>query len=96
YFQATTGIADDDLLKDVTIYPNPSAGRFTIGGLEGIDQVEVMVSDLLGRQKYYEVVKNNLGAGPYQLHLEELPVGIYIISVHSGTRVRKEKILISR
>ncbi|MFO7978510.1 MAG: S8 family serine peptidase [Bacteroidales bacterium] len=96
YFQAATGIADDDQLTNVTIYPNPSAGRITISGLNGMDQVEVMVSDLLGRQKFYEVIKSNLGTGTYQLNLEELPMGIYIISVHSGNTVRKEKILISR
>ncbi|MGK0389039.1 MAG: hypothetical protein ACI94Y_001773 [Maribacter sp.] len=74
--------------NEFSIYPNPvSKGICTIKGLEKYSDVEVRLLDIAGRQMKVELIDNNL-------HVGNLPTGIYFINVSTPRGVLTEKIFI--
>lgn len=62
-------------LNNISIYPNPSNGAFTIY-CDNIDVAEIQLIDLLGNLILYEKVKNQR-----KILIEKLDEGIYILSI---------------
>ena len=74
---STTGISDENMIPNISIYPNPSKGIFNIS-LEGIDgNIQIKVLDLRGKEiSNFELSE----AVSTKLDLTELVVGVYFIS----------------
>ena len=80
---------DDDLAALSEIYPNPAQDYTTIFyQLEGYNNLELSVTDVLGKVVYRESLKSEIDA--IVLNLETLKQGQYLISVCSG----KEKLMV--
>ena len=78
---------DETILKNVTVYPNPSNGIINIKSSS--DVLYVNIFDLSGKIVY----KNTLN-GNYTIDLSELDKGSYIVELRSSTGVFKETITI--
>jgi hypothetical protein len=82
------GITDIQLglLSNITVYPNPSKGIFTISNIE--DVVSMSVTDALGRIVMDAGMK---GQSTYQIDLGREESGIYFIKLSSeqGSVVKK-------
>src|SRR6185312_14541077 len=79
--------------KGVTVYPNPSNGRFTVelnGKSNGIAMVEVY--NVLG-EKVYGLEKSQLSFfnPQFNLDLTAQPAGIYFVKTYSGNSVTVTK-----
>jgi hypothetical protein len=75
--------------NEFSIYPNPvSKGICTIKGLDKYTDVEVRLLDIAGRQMKAELVGNNL-------HVGNLPTGIYFININTPQGILTEKIFIN-
>ncbi|HKC69189.1 MAG TPA: T9SS type A sorting domain-containing protein, partial [Bacteroidia bacterium] len=72
---------------DVTVYPNPSAGNFTVSNSQKID--ELKVTDVLGNL-VYETKPGDYSAS---LHLEN--AGVYFITVVSGKQTTIKKVVVN-
>ena len=74
---STTGISDENMINNISIYPNPSKGIFNIS-LEGIEgNIQIKVLDLRGK----EISNLELSeAVSTKLDLTELVAGVYFIS----------------
>ncbi len=80
---------DDDLAALAEIYPNPAQDHATIFyQMEGYNNLELSVTDVLGRVVYRESLKSEIDA--IVLNLETLKQGQYLISICSG----KEKLMV--
>lgn len=80
---------DDDLAALAEIYPNPAQDHVTIFyQMEGYSNLELSVTDVLGRVVYRESLKSEIDA--IVLNLETLKQGQYLISIYSG----KEKLMV--
>jgi hypothetical protein len=66
--------------KDLSLYPNPSTGRIYLSGMNTlIDQPEIKVYDLLGKELLYQ--KMIRSGSLFEADLTQLHAGIYVISV---------------
>lgn len=81
-----TGIDDEwDLDKNITVYPNPSAGNFTLDILmpgSGLARVEVL--DLVGKTVFAQDIKELKGAFTMNIPMEKHAKGVYLLAVKIG------------
>jgi hypothetical protein len=78
-----TGISeqpkDDNTLK---IYPNPSAGAFTIEAMESFNEAALTITDITGKT----ILSKNI-SGTNRLQIDALPAGTYILKIINGQEV---------
>ncbi|MCB0820049.1 MAG: T9SS type A sorting domain-containing protein [Bacteroidetes bacterium] len=73
----------------IEIYPNPTSGNasVTIDALNNLDNYTITVTDMMGRVVSSDRINNQKGAFIHNLNVNNLPSGIYTVSVESnGTR----------
>lgn len=89
YYLAPLSVADNDFSKELLLYPNPTAGNFSINLGKTYANVTTKITDLRGRliQKFEITNKSVL-----QLNLEA-PEGIYILIVDVGDKKMVKKII---
>ena len=80
--------------NQVSIYPNPSSGAFTITSSQPID--EVRVTNILGQTIFYNTVSsfnpNTLNQFTFKLSEE----GMYFVTVTSGNNTVTQKLVVSK
>lgn len=85
------GIDRIPLNIQVSIFPNPNSGDFTITSTEGLD--EINVTDLLGRF-IYDNYPPNAASSRINIHLQN--EGMYFVTVRKGAEVYTSKIIVSK
>lgn len=86
----TTGINDDGSEAELAIYPNPTTGSVSIPLSTDDKNVEVTITDNLGKQ----VAKtSNLELSHGELNMETLPAGIYFYTIIKNNTSYKGKIV---
>tara|TARA_B100000809_G_scaffold252894_1_gene288186 strand:- start:603 stop:6143 length:5541 start_codon:yes stop_codon:yes gene_type:complete len=89
---STVGIADNTRVN-ISIFPNPNKGLFTIDlGTEMNGDVTIQVYNLLGEVVYNEYKKDSNTA--YKLNLQHVDKGIYYVSIKSEKSFITKKIMI--
>ena len=78
-FTAVTGSSDFNFSKDITIYPNPTKGNFSVDLDKTYNSVLITITDLTGR--LIESKEYN-GTKLLSLKIDE-PAGIYLMSIES-------------
>src|SRR4030095_5986700 len=75
------GIEDLSFEGELSIYPNPSNGQFTIesvnGNLSGLLKIEIL--NMIGQELYAAETKIFTGAFKKELDLSPMPPGIYLV-----------------
>jgi len=82
-FDETANVNELSLSK-VTLFPNPSSGLVTVGGIEQIDVIRIY--DVAGKLIYQ--TKNT------QFSVESFQTGIYLVEIQLGASVKKEKLIV--
>ncbi|MBI2259741.1 MAG: T9SS type A sorting domain-containing protein, partial [Flavobacteriia bacterium] len=72
-----SGIGIEELDLQISLYPNPSKGKLTIGGVEKERIEEVIVYDAIGKRVFSSQKSN-------QIDLEHLSDGLYRVSIKVG------------
>ncbi|HXB40538.1 MAG TPA: T9SS type A sorting domain-containing protein [Bacteroidia bacterium] len=75
---------------EITIYPNPSAGVFTVRAHTNNSETKIYIYDLLGN-RILNKVSNNLSS---RIDLSNQPKGIYFVEMISGNEKQTKKIII--
>jgi hypothetical protein len=93
-----TGIGYEDLSIGGTIkvYPNPSAGLFNISVDTDLDELQVDIFDLSGKQVYSSRDEYVPSGFTRQVDLQELADGMYSIRINTGTVLKTGKLIISK
>jgi hypothetical protein len=76
----------------ITIFPNPSAGIFTLQGASLQNNGSAIIIDVMGRQVKQAVIT----ASKTQIDLSDQPNGVYFVQLVSGGETRPLKLLVSR
>ncbi len=89
-----TGVPEREGLE-IALWPNPSDGQVWLG-LEGFEpgQAQVKVFDLTGRTVYDASLRLSGAAQQERIDLQDLPNGIYTVSLHTGTASITRKLVI--
>ncbi len=98
-FSSTVPPGIEDFLNDnnISLYPNPANDKLNIEiNIPGQPEIEVSLSDLLGReiinQRFILDQKSNLKT----LDLNGISKGLYILKIHSGSASFSKKIIIDK
>lgn len=76
-----------------TVYPNPSAGRFTVEATDvAFNDGTLTVLDVLGRPIVRQAIEN----GRADLDLQAQPAGVYQIKIEAEGRCSHERLILSR
>lgn len=82
----TTGVTEVAASGNLTIQPNPTTGSFYIKGNAANDEMILSVVNMLGQEVYQDIITSQNGVVNKQVTLSNnLPAGIYILSVHAAT-----------
>jgi len=93
----TLGTTILDLSVDLGLYPNPSNGNFTLNMATDYPETgQITVYDMSGRAVHQQVGALNQGENVFNLSLNELPDGVYVISFNGTMNVGAQKLLIRR
>lgn len=89
----TSCTLDNDVFEtsNISIYPNPSNGLFTVDFGNSIETANLMIYNMLGQEVYSENIKN---ATTKTLNLEHLSKGTYVLKYVENSLVESRKILI--
>jgi len=81
----------------VNVYPNPSEGEAVISIAGTISEdVAVKLIDLSGRQIWLTEFRMNSNGMTIPLPVEQLPDGVYVVTVSAGAGVYRDKLVINR
>lgn len=84
-----TGLAEHIRAEQIQVFPNPvSEGNFTISGIDGITQIELM--DLTGKKITGFM---NLNQSSLQVAVD-VPQGVYILNLSDGKQSVRKRIMI--
>jgi len=86
----TTGV-EDNLLDNISIYPNPSKGLFTVNLNVDYRRMDILVFDPVGRIVNANHYANNQEGN---LDLTSLTKGIYILKINVDGRTVNKKVMI--
>ncbi len=84
-----TGVKDNVLASSLSVYPNPSAGMFTVSLPKG-KAFEMEVTDLTGKVIMKQTVKGNAA----QLDLKGQAQGVYMLKIASEGNTAVQKLII--
>lgn len=90
-----TALNQENLGLQLSLYPNPNTGEFTISFNKDLNAVSVIIRDLSGRQVYQEHA-NLKGASQLNMQVGDLKEGQYLVELLSenGEIARKPFILV--
>ena len=89
-----TGVSDENVINDISIYPNPSEGIFNIL-IEGVSgTVQIKVFDVHGNDYRFFEIEGTNNIITEKLDLTELSTGVYFISFSGKDFSRVKKIVI--
>ena len=80
---------------DISIYPNPANGLFTIHiANAGFDELVTSIEDVQGREIYSSVDKDIVADYNKQINVAGVAKGIYFIKLNMGAEVQVRKLMI--
>lgn len=90
-FETNTSATQDNLLDNVTIYPNPVKDEITIQLLEGVALKNVQIYNVLGKEVFMK--SNGLLTNKITLR-PNLSAGVYILEINTNNKKITHKIII--
>jgi hypothetical protein len=91
----TTGIESLESNNGISVYPNPSNGKFTVEMDGKLKQAEFDISiyNVLGEKVYSTIVNPSTGASNINL---DVPGGIYFVQMSNNNQTVNQKIIIQK
>ncbi len=94
YVSNCVGINQLAVNNEVSIYPNPSSGVFTLHiSNASIQELVITVTDIQGREVYKALDKNISADYTKTISLENIAKGIYYIHINNGVETSVQKIV---
>lgn len=88
---STVNIDNVELSKNVSIYPNPTLGTFTLQ-LKGIQIANIFISNMSGVRVFESQIENHQST----IDISEQPNGIYILQITSKYGTTTKKIILEK
>jgi len=86
-------IPEVEMLKKISVFPNPSRGEFTLSlQSQKADNVELTVLSSVGQVVSKTTRKLTVGENNFGIALDNTPDGIYFLTVRAGNQVKNIKL----
>lgn len=91
YCDGGNGVNENKIENHLSIYPNPSSGKFTISNSDFLssNKTKISVYDLIGNIVY----ENSMETESMSLDMSTFSKGVYILKMENGKGIRIEKII---
>jgi hypothetical protein len=91
-FSVNSLLSNDDFVskKEISVYPNPSRGHFTVEG-DDLAGSEIVVFDVLGNLVAEKMADENL----VEFNQNNLSTGIYMVKIQKGKQVEVKKLIVN-
>lgn len=86
-----SGISELALLRNIKVYPNPSAGQFTISMDDISDLEQIMLTDIYGRKVFDQ---RSSFAKQTAVDLTNVNPGLYLMKIKIGSELYTEKVIV--
>ncbi|MDQ3047145.1 MAG: T9SS type A sorting domain-containing protein [Bacteroidota bacterium] len=93
--QDCTGIEEMLSGYDVTVYPNPTTGAFSLTiANANLSELRISIVDIQGREVFTSMDKNVAGDFRKEISLENISKGIYYIRLSTGQDMKIKKLIV--
>jgi hypothetical protein len=92
--QMTTSVNDVNKEIDLTIYPSPTAGLINLKSSEGLSNLEIIISDLSGRNIIRVLHDQTIAGQRLEIDLTGNTPGVYLITLRSDSGNRTHRIVL--
>jgi hypothetical protein len=94
-FDAANGVKTVEAAEGIKIYPNPSSGGFYVN-FENVTnaQVEILITDVVGRNIYTETFQSTIGMVNHYVRTKNLDPGMYAVTLNPNGKSINTKIII--
>ncbi len=90
-----TGAKNELRVEEITFYPNPNNGRFTLCfSLNNKNAATVRVMDSTGKEIYKEHLKEKSGEYQHQVDISKYGRGVYSLQVAQGKKYLTKKVIV--
>ncbi|MBT3242078.1 MAG: T9SS type A sorting domain-containing protein [Bacteroidetes bacterium] len=89
----TSGISDFELIENLSVYPNPTDGRFDIE-VSVKQETELRITDMSGKLIVVESISPQNGLVKRSFDLRDQAKGIYFVQAGSGSDVQIRRLII--
>jgi len=94
---STSGISDENMRNDISIYPNPTTGIITIGnlnllGFQNLTGLNVEITDITGKIVFNSDISDN--SSSIEIDLSQLEKGVYFLNLNGKDFNQVNKIVI--
>ncbi|QJX46299.1 T9SS type A sorting domain-containing protein [Hymenobacter taeanensis] len=93
-----TGVKEEVKAAGLTVYPNPSTGRFTVSAsfAQPVKGLQVVVRNMLGQEVMRQDVPNGIRQVAVPVDLSNFSAGLYQVSLGSGSEMVSRKVLVQK
>lgn len=92
-YAGSSGITPYLTKPDISVYPNPSNGKFTVKMMHGQwKDMNIEITNLFGKMLYHNSVTSNPLSDV--IDLSDSPKGIYFVKIYNGKEIQTGKIVI--
>ncbi|MDQ3048544.1 MAG: T9SS type A sorting domain-containing protein, partial [Bacteroidota bacterium] len=89
-----TGIEDNTVAQNISVYPNPTNGLFNIAvEISTATEMTILVTNIQGKQ-VYSSVENATAGSLITIDLSSVSKGIYFVKVNSGSAFSVSKLIV--
>jgi hypothetical protein len=82
-------------INHLSIYPNPISGKATIAFVSTkAETYKVRLIDLMGREVYADNINTGAGNNHYELNVNALPSGVYLLTMSDGAAAITRRVII--
>jgi hypothetical protein len=85
------GVDENQAENSVTAYPNPNPGVFMLQMKTQTDDFSIVITDITGRSIYDKIITREARVF---LDISDQPNGIYYLTLHSGTKQYRTKVVL--
>jgi hypothetical protein len=89
-----TGISQNSLAANVTIFPNPVSGELTISIAGNESQIDLTITDAYGKTLYSERLSSLSPEFRKKIDMSSYAKGVYLIKLTNGKGVYSEKVVV--
>jgi hypothetical protein len=84
-----TGIEENSFDNQVSVYPNPNDGVFTVSIFGTLNNCSIIITDLVGKFVYQQTITTPQS----EISLESLQTGVYVIRIKNGNQITTKRLV---
>jgi hypothetical protein len=91
---AISTVGTNSVFSTLNVYPNPTNGDITVDlSLAEYKDLSISLTDVLGREVFYEAQGSKQGKFIQSVSMDELPTGVYFLVIRAGEQKELRKII---